>query len=206
LTKIGFLEPKALDHDLFAQVFPNDIVKDEADFRARISKELSREFDRMSRERLHNEIFELLVHQTPIQLPVGFLKRWMMEGQEKPRSASEVDKEFPSFDHQLRWTLISDKLIQENGISVSTKEVNDDIKTKVLAYFGMDSDEEAPWMDSYMQKVSKDQKTMDETYRRLLFERLFQFLETKFPVTDKDVTEEEFFKLPDAHAAHHHHH
>jgi trigger factor len=61
-------------------------------------------------------------------------------------------------------------------------------------------------MEGYMAKVSKDQKTLDETYRRLLFDRLFQFLETQFVIEEKEVAEEEFFKLPDPHAAHHHHH
>jgi hypothetical protein len=47
---------------------------------------------------------------------------------------------------------------------------------------------------------------MDETFRRLLFDKLFLFLETQFSMTEQEVGEEEFFKLPDAHAAHHHHH
>ncbi len=130
----------------------------------------------------------------------------MKEGQEKPKSESEVEKEFPSFDHQLRWTLISDKLIQDNNINVTFEEVTEDIKSRVLAYFGMEAGDEAPWMDGKMKKVAKDQKTLDETYRRILFDRLFQWLEQQFNIEEKEVTEEEFFKLPDAHAAHHHHH
>ncbi|MCD6064394.1 MAG: hypothetical protein K0R82_2305, partial [Flavipsychrobacter sp.] len=43
-------------------------------------------------------------------------------------------------------------------------------------------------------------------YRRLLFDRLFKHLEGQFSLAEQEVTEEEFFKLPDAHAAHHHHH
>ena len=80
-----------------------------------------------------------------------------------------------------------------------------DIKNRVLAYFGMQSDEDAPWLESYMAKVAKDEKTIDETYRRLLYEKLFIVLETKFNVTDKEISEEEFFKLQSAHTAHHHH-
>lgn len=206
ITKVGLLVPRELDAELFAQVFPNDEVKDEADFKERIKKELSREYERVTRDRLHNEIYELLVHQTPIQLPDSFLKRWLKEGGEKPKPTAEVEREFPSFVHQLLWTLISDKLIIDNEISVSKEEVNADIKSRVLAYFGMTADDDAPWMEGYMAKVAKDEKTLDETYRRILFDRLFQMLETKFEIEEKEVSEEEFFKLPDAHATHHHHH
>lgn len=206
LTKVGLLIPAELNSELFLQVFQNDMIASETEFRERIRQELSKEYDRVTKERLQNEIYELLVHNTPIQLPVDFLKRWLKEGQDKPKSEAEVEKEFPSFDHQLRWTLISDKLIQDHDIKVSAEEVKEDIKTRVLSYFGMDRDEDAPWMDSYMQKVVKDNKTMDETYRRMLFDRLFQWLETQFNVEEKEVSEEEFFKLADPHAAHHHHH
>ena len=208
LTKVAKLIPQELGAELYAQVFPNDEIADEAAFRERIRKELSKEYDRISRERLQNEMYELLVHQTPLQLPVDFLKRWLKEGGEKPKSAAEVEHEFPGFDHQLRWTLISDKLIIDNNINVSKEEVLEDVKIRVLAYFGMGADDtaDAPWMDSYLQKVTKDEKTLDETYRRLLFDKLFTHLESQFTITEKEVTEEEFFKLPDAHAAHHHHH
>ncbi|MBS1774464.1 MAG: trigger factor [Bacteroidetes bacterium] len=206
LTRVAKLIPRELDAELFAQVFPNDEIKDAADFKTRIGTELSKEYNRISGERLHNEIYELLVHQTTFQLPVDFLKRWMREGGEKPKSAQEVEHEFSGFDHQLRWTLISDKLIEENKISVSLEEVKEHIKAQVLGYFGMTNADDAPWMDGYLQKMLKDNKTMDETYRRLLFEKLFTFLETQFNVEEKEVSEEEFYKLPDAHAAHHHHH
>lgn len=206
ITKVGLLIARQLDAELYAQVFPNAEVADEAAFRELLRAELSKEFDRMTRERLQNEIYELLVHNTPIQLPVDFLKRWLKEGQEKQKTEAEVESEFPSFDHQLRWTLISDKLILEHDIKVTHAEVLDDIKTRVLAYFGMQNGDEAPWLDGYMQKVVKDEKTMDETYRRMLYDRLFSFLEGQFSIEQKEVNEEEFFKLPDPHAAHHHHH
>ena len=91
---------------------------------------------------------------------------------------------------------------------MSREEVERDIKTRVMAYFGLgpDDEDQAPWMESYMGKIQKDEKMMDETYRRLLFAKLFSFLETQFTVEEKDIEEEAFFKLEDAHAAHHHHH
>ncbi|MBW7914349.1 MAG: trigger factor [Taibaiella sp.] len=207
LTKVSLLIPAELNEELYGQVFQNAEIKDEAAFREMLRTELAKEYDRMSRERLQSEMYEILVHSTPLELPVDFLKRWLQEGSEKPKSSAEVEQEFPGFDHQLRWTLISDKLIIDNNISVSREEVLDDIKARVLAYFGMtpDAAEDTPWMDEYMNKVVKDDKTMDETYRRLLFDKLFAFLETKFKLVDKDIDEESFFKLQSAHDEHHHH-
>ena len=208
ITKIGMLIPHEMGTELFQKVYPNAEINDEAAFREKIKGELTNEFTRIAGERLHNEIYELLVHNTPIELPVDFLKRWMREGGETRKSAQQVESEFGSFEHQLRWQLISDKLLAENAISVTREEVDRDIKTRVMAYFGLgpDDEDQAPWMESYMGKISKDEKMMDETYRRLLFAKLFSFLETQFTVEEKDIEEDAFFKLEDAHAAHHHHH
>ena len=206
LTKVGHLIPAELTPELFMQVFPQDLIATETQFRERLRMELSKEFDRMAGERLNSEIYEMLVHNTPMNLPVDFLKRWLREGQESgPKSAAEVEKEYPGFEHQLRWTLISDKLIQDNEIQVSHQDVTDDIKSRVLQHFGMDAEDEAPWMEGYMQKVSKDEKMMNETYRKLLFDRLFQWLQSRFATVEEEVSEEEFFKLPQPGHQHHHH-
>ena len=207
VTKVGVLVPRDLDIMLYGEVFPNDNIMDESGFRAKLKEELQREYDKISDNRVNDEIYETLVHNTPIQLPVPFLKRWMKDGQEKPRSEAEVEKEFPGFDHSLRWTLISDKIILDNNLQVTHDEVFNDIRSRVLAYFGMEAGDEAPWMEGYMQKIAKDEKTLNETYRQLMFARLFQFLQTKFNIQEKEITEEEFFKLPSAHeAAHGHQH
>lgn len=203
LTKIGRLIPREMDEAFYAEAFPGAEIKDEAAFKEKVKQELEKETERIAKDRIQNEIFETLVHETPLELPVDFLKVWLKRGGEQEKTAEEVEQEFPSFDHQLRWTLISDKLIRDNDIKVSFEEVMDDIKSKVMAYFGMQVGDDAPWMESYMEKMSKDEKTMDETYRRLLFDRLFAKLEEVMEVKEEEVSEEEFSKLA---PSHHHHH
>jgi trigger factor len=207
ITKVGHLIPAELGSELYEKVFPGKGISNETEFRELVKAELEKEFDRIAGERLHNEMFELLVHNTPITLPETFLKRWMREGGEKMKTAQEVENEFPGFEHQLRWQLISDTIMGKNGINVTRNEVLSDIKTRVLAYFGMgpDDEDETPWMDGYLKNLAKDEKMMDETYRRLLFGRLFSFLETQFATDIQEIDEEGFFKLADAHAMHHHH-
>jgi trigger factor len=208
ITKVGHLIPAEMGSELYEKVFPGKTINNETEFRELVKAELEKEFDRIAGERLHNEMFELLVHNTPIQLPETFLKRWIREGGEKMKSAQEAENEYPGFEHQLRWQLISDTIMGRNGINVTRDEVITDVKIRVLAYFGLgaDDEDETPWMDGYLKTLTKDEKMMDETYRRLLFGRLFSFLETQFATDHKEIDEEGFFKLADAHAMHHHHH
>jgi hypothetical protein len=68
----------------------------------KLKEELGKEFVRISKERLTNEMYELLVHQTKLDLPVAFLKRWMKEGQEKVRTDEEVEAE----KHRIRGEIL----------------------------------------------------------------------------------------------------
>ena len=202
LTKVGIVTPREMNAEFFQEVFPNSGIEDEAAFKVKLKGELGKEVKRLASERIQNELFETLIHETPIELPVDFLKSYIKKNGETLKTDEEVEAEYPSFEHQLRWTLISDQLIVDNKINVSLDEVMADVKQKVMAYFGMSGEDNAEWMDSYLEKMSKDEKTMDETYRRLLFDKLFLKLEEIMDIQDKEVSQEEYTKLP---TAHHHH-
>lgn len=204
LTKVGRLIPRELDATLFAEVFPTNAVETEAEFRELLKAEIAKEGQRLTNERLQNDIFETLVHQTPIELPTAFLKNWIKRGGEKEKTDEEVEAEYPGFEHQLLWTLISDKLIREYDIKVSYEEVVADLKTKVMAYFGTGNDGEEPeWMAEYLNKMAQDQNTLDEAYRRLLFDQLFAKIAEVAEVAEKEVTGEEFAQIPSVHQHNH---
>jgi trigger factor len=143
------------------------------------------------------------VHETPIELPKDFLKRWLQKGGEKPKTAEEAEHEYPNFDHQLRWTLISDKLIRDNSLEVSFEELKESARAKITGYYGIGG-EQAEWLDSYLDRLLQDEKYVDQTYREMITQKLFDWAETKVNVKEEEITAEEFVKLPHKH--HHHEH
>ncbi len=205
IVNIASVKPLEMGEELFTKVYNNPEIADETSFREQLQKELTAEFNRITNERLQNEIFELLVHNTNISLPIPFLKRWLMEGGENVKTVEEVENEFGSFEHQLRWQLITDKIIIENKLNVSREEVEETVKAQVLNYFGIGNAESKAWLDSYVDKVMKDKKMLEETYLNIMSQKIFVFLETQFKFKDTVIEEAEFFKLQNAHAAHHHH-
>ena len=61
----------------------------------------------------------------------------MQSGGDKPKSQAEVEQEFPSFVNQLKWTLIVDKVVRENGIEVDPEEIRAFAKQQLFGYMGM---------------------------------------------------------------------
>lgn len=203
LTKVGRLVPRELGEELYEEAFPNQGIKTEEDFRNFLKGEIEKEGSRLTGEKLQNDIFETLVHETQIELPEAFLKSWLKRSGEEIKSDEAVEQEFPSFQHQLAWTLISDKLIKDYQIAVSKEEVMDDIKAKVLTYFGLsNTDEEPEWLADYMNKMSQETKTVDEAYRKLLFDKLFDKIAETVEVKEEAVSAEDFGKIPNKYHNH----
>ncbi len=201
ITKIGLVEKKELNEEFFNQVFPGKEIKTEEEFRKALEDEMQQQWNGASRGQLHDQLYHLLL-ETPLQLPDGFLKRWIAIGGEKKKTAEEVEAEYPSFTNQLKWTLISDKILNENKIDVTEEELRDNMKSEIMRYFGqMNLGEDTQWIDSYIDRMMKDEKQVDSSYRKIITEKLFNWLETQVTPVEKVTTPEELLAMQ-----HHHEH
>ena len=135
ITKIGLVEKKELNEEFFNQVFPGKEIKTEEDFREAMKEQLQQQWDAASKSQLHDQLYHTLL-ETPLQLPDEFLKRWIAIGGEKKKTLEEVEAEYPSFANQLKWTLISDKIINDNKLDVSEEELREYMKEEIMRYFG----------------------------------------------------------------------
>jgi trigger factor len=147
-----------------------------------------------------------LIDHTEIKFPEGFLKKWMRTQGESVKSDDEVEKEFPVFLNQLKWTLITDKITRENNISVQPDELRNFAKQQLFGYMGMsaESTEEQGWVNDYIEKMMKDRKYVEETYNRMQTQKIFEWAETQVKPEEKEISAEEFTKLVEAHQHHHH--
>jgi len=201
ITKIGLVEKRELNEDFFNQIFPGKDIKTEEDFRKILEEEIQKQWDAASRNQMHDQLYHILL-ETPVQFPDEFLKRWIEIGGEKKKSREEVEAEYPSFANQLKWTLISDKIITENQLDVTEEELRDSMKVEIMNYFGqMNLGEDTQWIESYIDRMMKDEKQVDSTYRKMITEKLFNWLEIQVTPIEKETSSEEFLAMQ-----HHHSH
>jgi trigger factor len=201
ITKIGLVEKKQLNEEFFNQVFPGKEIKTEETFREAMKEQLQQQWDAASKSQMHDQLYHTLL-DTPLTLPDEFLKRWIAIGGEKKKTLEEVEAEYPSFTNQLKWTLISDKIINDNKINVSEEELRNYMKEEIMRYFGqMNMGDNSEWIDSYIDRMMKDEKQIDSSYRKILTEKLFNFIETQVTPVEKQSSPEELLAMQ-----HHHHH
>lgn len=192
IVKIGLVEKRELSEEFFKEIYPAKDIKTEEELRTAIKEEIQQYWDAQSRNQLQDQLYHYLIDETKMEFPADFLKRWMQNGGEKPKTAEEVEHEFPSFTNSLKWTLISDKLIQDNKLQVTNEELRESMKTEVMRYFGtMNLGEDTAWLDSYIDRMMKDEKQVDSSYRRLVTDKLFGWMEGQLKTKEKEATGEE---------------
>lgn len=207
ITKVGLVEPRELNEEFFTQLFPNEEIKSEEAFRSRIKEELQKQWDAESRNQLHHSLYHVLLDHTNIAFPGDFLKRWIKtQGEnQQPKTDEEVEHEFPSFLNQLKWTLITDKIVKDNDIQVQQDDLRQFAKQQLLGYMGMQNlDDEQQWVKDYIDRMMKDRKYVEDAYNRLQTQKIFDWAETKINAVETPVSKEEFIHMNEEHQHHHH--
>ncbi len=201
ITKVGFIEKAELNETFFETAFPGRGIKTEEEFRNAIKVQIENHFDQQSKNQVHDQIYHQLIDNTPMEFPEDFLKRWLTSGAEKPKTEEEAQKELPTFMNQLKWTLISSNLINEHKIAVDNEEIKHQAVQQMLGYMGIDSADEAPWLEEYANRMLQDKKFVENTYFQLQSSKLFNLLASQIKTTEEAISAEAFNEK-----LHHHHH
>lgn len=202
------VELKPLNEELFKQVFPGKEITTEEEFRAEVKAAIEAQWESQTKNQVLDQIYHALLDNTQIEFPQDFLKRWMQNGGEKPKTEEEVEKEYPSFVNQLKWTLIIDKLVKDNNIEVKPEEIRDFAKQQLFSYMGgmggnMEEMMEQPWVNDYVERMMKDRKFVEDSYHRIQTDKVFSWAEGQVNASEKEISADEFAKMQQEH--HHHH-
>ncbi len=201
IVKIGLISKRELTTDFFHEIFPGKDIATEAELRNQLKEEMATYWDGQSRNQMHDQLYHFLLDKTTMNFPEAFLKKWLQTGGDKPLSASEAEKQFPGFSNQLKWTLISDKIITDHHLDVTADELRQHMKEEVMRYFGqMNLGEDIEWLESYIDRMMKDEKQTEATYRRLVTEKLFNFAMGQVKTNEKIVTGEALTAMQHHHA------
>lgn len=204
ITKVGLVEKAELNDEFFLAVYPNKEIKSEADFRAAVKAEIDAHFDQQSRNQIFDQIYHHLVDHTEMQFPESFLKRWLQTGGEQPKTAEEAEQDYPTFVNQLKWTLVSSQLIQDNKIEVMPDDIRDFAKQQLFSYMGGQLGalgDNQQWVDDYANRMMQDRKFVEDSYHRISTDKMFTALEGQVKAKEEAISAEDFAKK-----LHHHHH
>lgn len=204
IKKITQIIPAELNEELFKKVFPDQEITTEEAFRSAVKDTIAAHFANQARNQVYDQIYHALVDHTPLSFPENFLKRWLQQGGEQPKTPEQAEKEYPTFEKQLKWTLISNQLIQDNKIEVSPEDIKDFAKMQLFNYMGGQINmmgENSQWIEDYANRMLQDKKFVEDSYHRISTDKMFQHLETLVNAVEEPISQEDFEAKQ-----HYHHH
>lgn len=207
ITKIGHVERAGMNEEFFKAAYPSRNIQSEDEYRNIVKEEIQSYWEGQSKNQLQHEIYHRLLDHTRIEFPETFLKRWMQTGNnEQQKSQEQVEHDYPSFSNQLKWTLITDKIVQDQKFNVDPEDLKKFAKSQLFGYMQMNvTDEEQPWITEYVNRMMQDQKFVEDAYHRILTEKVFDWAETVVQKNETPVNAEDFTKMIQEHQHHHHH-
>jgi trigger factor len=203
IETISRTEPAEINQELFDRVFGKDIVKNEAEFIAKIKETIGENYKRESEHFFEHHIEDYYVEHTSINLPDNFLKSWLKTSSKGEVTDEVLEKEFEHYKRGLKWDLVKNRIAEDNKISVEADEVRAKAKDLIINQFGGQafaeqiSDKLDGITDNYLQ--NENGQNFMKLYNQLRAEKILSHIREKITVQEKKVTVEEFKKIVEEH-------
>ena len=196
VTEIRHFQPAAVDAALFEKVF-GEGVKDEADFRQRISDSIKPQLQVNSDFKFLRDLRQYMEKKVgELTFPEALLKRVMIANN-KDKGEDYVEKNFKASIDELKWHLIKEQLVVANNIKVEDADLKQMAKAAIrqqFAQYGMNNIPDDV-LENYATEQLKKRENIDQYVDRAIDAKLTEVLKGVVKLNTKEVTLDEFNKM-----------
>ncbi len=164
IAEVQLFEKAVIGQELFDKVYGEGEVKSEDELRQRVRDEIANSYERESEYRFNVDSREALIKKAKIDLPVEFLKRWMLETNENI-TEEQLKDDFEKYEDDFRWQLIKEHLLLQQEIKVSAEEAMEMAKGVALNQYMQYGIPNVP--DEYLENFAKEMLSKPEEARRI---------------------------------------
>ncbi|MCQ2340755.1 MAG: trigger factor [Paludibacteraceae bacterium] len=190
-------EAAKVDAELFAKVYGQNNVKDEADFRAKVKAEIQENMAEDSKYKFGLDVKAAIMKKMEkVAMPEHFLKRWVKATNEK-LTDEQLEKDFPAMIEELKWHLAKDQLMKKYDIKVEKDEVEayakEVAKMQFMQYGLMHVEDQ--YLTSYAQEILKKDDQLRGIVERVAENKIYAALKAVINVEEKTISHADFGKL-----------
>ena len=197
VTEISRFVKAEVNQELFDQVFGAGNVKDEKEFRQRISDQIAAQFKTDSDYKFLLDVRKHMEKKVgKLEFPEDLLKRIMLNNN-KDKGEKFVDDNFEASIKELEWHLIKEQLVSAQGIKVEDadlKQVAKEAARAQFAQYGMANMPEE-YLDNYASEMLKKRENVDGIVDRAVDIKLTEALKNVVKLNEKSISMDDFQKL-----------
>jgi trigger factor len=199
VTNINRTELAALDQEFFDKIFGKDTVKTEEEFSLKLKDTITENYARESENLTAREIHDHYVNNTKIELPNEFLKKWLFISNEGKVTEEQIEKEYDQYVGELKWSLIKNKIADENNIKVENEEIMAKTKQMIAQQFGNIAITEE--LQESFDKIADNYLKQDngknymKMFEQVFFDKVLDLIKSKISFQEKKINVEEFKEI-----------
>lgn len=197
ITEISRFTKAEVNQELFDSVYGQGEIKDEADFRQKISEGLSAQLVNDSDYKFLVDVRKYLENKVgTLTFPDALLKRFMI-AQNKDKGEKFVEDNYEQSIKELTWHLIREKLVEANSIKIDDNDVKDSAKEAARAQFAQYGMTNVPeeYLENYANDMLKKRELVDSLVDRSIDRKLTSVLKDVVKLNQKEATLDEFNKM-----------
>jgi trigger factor len=191
-----------INQEFFDRLFGKDVVKNEEEFNQKIDVSMSWNYNKESDYLLERDVRDYFVDKTRITTPNDFLKDWLLMTNEGKVTKEQIDSEFELYLKDLKWSLIRNKIAEDNKLSVEQEDINEKTKLILAEQFGGPAilEQLGDKMDEFVKTYLEGNEGQNYTnvVNKVIADKVYDFVKESITITDKKVSLDEFRKKAEA--------
>ncbi|PUV21661.1 MULTISPECIES: trigger factor [Sphingobacterium] len=197
VKNINRLEEADLNQEFFDKLFAEGEVTEEAQFTEKVKEEVENLFKQNSDQKLRNDMYTFGMEKVDVTFPEEFLKRWL-KATNPSISEEELNEGFADFLNNLKWTIIENRVVTENGLEVKYDEVINLAKERIYAQIKMYNINEEPsdeQLNQFAIQLLQDREQGNRLFEEAKALKVFDHLKGLVKLNSSDIEFKEFEKL-----------
>lgn len=195
IEEVGRLAPAEMNQEFFDGFFGPGVVNSEEEFREKFRTDISGHYKNQSDALFFREVQQFLLEENELPLPEDFLKRWIKASNEE-LTEEQLEKEFPAFKKNLKWSLISEKLNKKYDIQLTEEDIKVGMRQRLMRMYGPQTAQLGDAIvDRLLDQLMSDEEQVRPVREEVLSNKLYEAVVPEITKMEEVVSFDKFMEI-----------
>lgn len=196
VDKINRMDASDYNQELFDKLYGPGNVKSKEEFKQKIKEEMEKTFSENAEQFFERDVQDHLLKKAKLELPDEFMKKWLVTANEKPISKEQIEEEYDHYAKGLKWQLIENRLIRDNGLELQQEEIINHTKALIQQQLsGMGQMMDDTELEDTAKRVLQNEEEARRVYDQVYSSKLRKLYNDTVKIKERNISYDDFVKL-----------
>jgi trigger factor len=197
ITEVKQYAKAEVNQELFDKLYGAGVVSTVQEFHNKIDEDIKLNLKGDSERKFYLDARDKLIEKFGIELPKQFLIRWLFAINDGKFTKEQIETDYPSFEKDLKWQLIRDKIAVEQEVKVEEAELVAMAKGYIanqMMQYGMGQLPEE-FIEKYATDLIAKKEERRKLAERVVENKVVEWMKEAVKLEEKEVDFEKFKEI-----------